>query len=517
MIQRTLILKDRYLDSVVLMALAGRLKAQPGVEEASAQMGTEANLALLREAGLLDEAAAAAGPTDLVVAVVAADGAQAEQALEQVEELLQGPRPGGAAGARDPAGAPAQTTEEALSRLPEASVALISLPGAYVLHEGLRALDLGLHLFVFSDNVPVAAEVQLKELGRQRGLLVMGPDCGTSILDGVAMGFANVVPRGPVGIIGASGTGIQELSCLLARRGVGVHQAIGVGGRDLSAEVGARSMLQALELLDGDPAVEVIVLLSKPPDPAVAERVFVAAAAAKTRCVLCLLGGDPAQARAHGLAFAARLDDADRVVAALLDGAQPDAAAPVLSDALKAQAAAAAAALEPSRHKVVGLFSGGTLRSEARQVLSEELGVPLEALAKDVVPDSPGQHVLLDLGDDRYTQGRPHPMIDFSERQAQLRATVADPSCAVVLLDCVLGHGAHADPAGELAPLLSELRSPGGPCVVASVTGTAADPQPYGPQRARLESAGVVVLESNAEAARFTAAILQAAQRKEQP
>ncbi len=518
MIQRTLILQDRYLDSVVLMGLAGQLKSEPGVVEASAQMGTEANLALLREAGLLDDAAAAAGPTDLVVAVGAERAEQAEDALARVEELLTAPAAGAAGGGAAGEQAPPRRLEEALLRLPEATVALLSLPGAYVLHEGLRALDLGLHLFVFSDNVPVAAEVQLKELGRKRGLLVMGPDCGTSILDGVAMGFANVVPRGPVGIVGASGTGIQELTCLLAREGVGVHQAIGVGGRDLSAEVGGLSMLQALEMLDQDPAVQLIVLLSKPPDPAVAERVLAAAAKAATRCVVCLLGGDPERARAHGLPFAGRLDRTARLVEGLLAGGDPAGVPdPPLPERLQAQARSIAATLAGTRQRALGLFSGGTLRSEARRVLAEELALPVEEIAKHAEDATKPRHVLLDLGDDRYTQGRPHPMIDFSERQAQLRAAAADPSCAVVLLDCVLGHGAHPDPAGELAPVLDELRSPDGPCFVASVTGTPDDPQPYGPQRERLEQAGAVVLESNAQAARFAAALLRDLERKEQP
>src|SRR5580704_9603583 len=96
---------------------------------------------------------------------------------------------------------------------------------------------------IFSDNVPIAEEASLKHEARERGLMVMGPDCGTAIIGGVPLAFANAVPRGDIGIIGASGTGIQEVSTLIARAGRGVRHAIGTGGRDMHAEVGGLTTL----------------------------------------------------------------------------------------------------------------------------------------------------------------------------------------------------------------------------------------------------------------------------------
>ena len=521
MIMRTIVIPNRYLDSVFLMAIAGRLKERSGIGDASAVMGTPANKDLLRESGLLDDQAKEAGPADLVISLRAETDEDADQALQDLEDMLRGQDAGSGPPRRPPGGAaageegPPVDLEEALARSPKASLVLISLPGEYVRHEALKALDLGLHPFIFSDNVSVEDEVELKTLGRERGLLVMGPDCGTSILDRVALGFANVVPRGPVAIVGASGTGIQELSCLLARHGIGIHQAIGVGGRDLSQAVGGASMIQAIELMDEDPAAELIVLVSKPPHPAVAAAVLERAGAMDTPCLVCFLGGDASEARARGLPFAVRLDLAATMARLMLAREDPMSFEdPGLGPGLSQDAAKLASGLAAGRRFLRGLYSGGTLCEEAL-LLAEAQG--LEDLHSNLVakgvqalpyPGRSSGNTFLDLGDDHFTRGRPHPMIDFGLRRERMQAEARDPKCAVLLFDLVLGHGAHPDPAGELASTIEELCSPEGPVFVASVTGTDDDPQCATRQRERLSAAGVRVLDHNVEAARFALAIL---------
>ncbi len=508
MILETMVLKGRYVDSIMLMNLAAKLEESPGVERAFAVMGTEANKALLDTSDLLDERGAAASDNDLVIAVMAKDQASAQAALGLVEAALAGPGVEARTGGGGPE--PARTMAHAKELLPDASVAVISVPGRYVRPVALDALDLGLHPFIFSDNVPIEDEIFLKSVGEERGLLVMGPDCGTSIIGGLALGFANSVPRGPVGIVGASGTGIQEVTSLLARRGVGVRQAIGVGGRDLKARVGASSMLRAMDMLEADPDVRVGVLISKPPDPEVASKVVARAKEGKIPYLVCFMGGDPYMAQ--GLPFAGRLDVAARMVEAMVAGDDPDLAArEVLEQELDDLVGDLARAVFPkSRRFVRGLFSGGTLCREALQTGLDagltDVWSNLEALHVGRLDDPTRSrgNCYVDLGEDFFTQGRPHPMIDFTIRNERLLREARDPEVGVLLLDVVLGYGAHPDPAAALLEALAEVPD-NGPVVVASITGTDQDPQRYGAQRSRLEAAGVVVMESNGRAATLAA------------
>ncbi|MDX9720802.1 MAG: acyl-CoA synthetase FdrA [Myxococcota bacterium] len=511
MLLRTSIIEGRYLDSVLLMSLAAQLKSRDGVADASAMMGTDANKAVLRETKMLDALGEAAGPSDLIVAIMVEDEALAAEVFATLPALLEPPKQARGTSTAELA---ARTLDEAKQRLPEASLVVISIPGVFVKHEALRALDLGLHPFIFSDNVSVEDEIELKTIGRERGLLVMGPDCGTSILNGMAIGFANVVSRGAVGIVGASGTGIQELSCLLDHAGVGVHQAIGVGGRDLSQRVGGLSMRQGIALLAADPKVSVLALVSKPPHPEVARQVLLEAKACGKPVMVCFLGGDPKIAQELGLHFAPRLDFAAQICTALVRGepvpTQPDS----LSSEYLEKASELAHKMPSGRKLIRALYSGGTLCDEAIQV-ADKLG--LEGVRSNLASEGP--HALsepgksegncfLDLGDDYFTRGRPHPMIDFASRRERIAVEAAQPDCAVILLDVVLGYGSHADPAGELVAAISALPE-GGPVLVASITGTHADPQNYGQQRARLQAAGVHVLPNNASAAAFATAIVK--------
>ena len=464
-----------YADSVALMRISRAACALPGVEVASLMIGTPSNRDLLKGAGLLDAEGAMAQSDDLVIAVRAEDGAAAQAALAQVEELIAG-GPAKAAGSGVKA---VRGFASALTAMPDANLALISVPGEFAAAEARRALERGLHVMLFSDNVSIEDEIALKRLAAGKGLLLMGPDCGTALIGGAPIAFANVVPRGDVGLISASGTGLQEVACLLARAGRGISHGIGVGGRDLSEAVGGLMTLAAFDALEADPATRHIVIISKPPARSVADRIAARVARSAKPVTLCLLG-------AAGMTLSS-------------------AAEQVLGHPL---ASRALPAVQKRPGWLRGLYSGGTLCNEAQIVL---MAAGIEVRSNVPVPGALETdelevlaHSLIDLGDDDYTRGRPHPMIDPEVRNALLAKTLADPQVAVVLLDVVIGYGAHQDPAGLIAQVLEaavRARAAPPPAVVASITGTDGDPQGYSRQAARLEAAGVLVTDSNARAA----------------
>ncbi len=484
----TLVLRNTYRDSVELMRVAAEVEARPGIQRAALVMATPANRDVLQTAGLLSGEALAAGPNDLVVAI-AGDPAALGGAAAHARGLLSG-----RASVQQQTGSafePPLTLSEALDAAPDAGLVLISTPGTYATAEALKALKRGLDVFLFSDNVSIEDEVELKALARRKGRLLMGPDCGTAMLDGVPLGFANVVRPGRVGLIGASGTGLQQVACLVDAGGEGISEAIGVGGRDLDERVGGTMMLVALERLAADAETAVIVLISKPPAATVAERVLAAARACGKPVVVNFLGGALAPDYAN-LVFADTLESAAASAVALARWRPPVHTVPPLAPDLRAAALAEASRLQGRR--VVGLFSGGTLCKEASQLLAMT------------------DHELVDLGDDEFTVGRPHPMIDARLRCERIVQVGDAPSAGVLLLDVVLGYGSHPDPAGALVDAIAAARRQAEQSgrhlsVVASVCGTRGDPQNLNEQQAALRRAGVLVAPSNAQAARLAGTI----------
>lgn len=484
-----------YLDSVALMRLAREITTLAGVEDAGLMIGTPANRQILREARLLGLEGEAAEAGDLVLAVRAIDATAAKAALEHARALLDQRRPAGApgtAGRWQP-----RTLRSAIDELPDANLALISVPGDFAAAEARKALHRGLDVMIFSDNVPIADEVALKREARTLGRLVMGPDCGTAIIAGVPLAFANMVPRGAIGIVGASGTGIQEVSCLIAGRGGGISHAIGTGGRDLKSEVGAITTIMAIDLLDADPATRHIVLISKPPAADVARAVLERVGRSAKPFTICFLG-----ARDLKLPPNARL--APTLEAAACSALGSGTIAHETGTAANSTTTASPH-LPRAGRLVRGLFSGGTLCAEAQIVALMQhnavtSNVPVPGAAP-LPPATAHAHRLIDLGDDEFTRGRPHPMIEPAVRDDALAAALADSRVGVVLIDVVLGTGSHLDPAGHLVQALG--RSPSRRAlVIASVTGTDADPQGRARQVRCLTDAGVIVAPSNAEAAR---------------
>jgi FdrA protein len=502
-IVRAVVKPSCYRDSLVLLRLAERLRAYPGVTESAALMGTPANRELLAAAGLGAPELAGAGPSDLILAVGADDPATAQAALEAGEAMLtERVRPRGTTAEALP-----RTLDRALSALGEANLAIISVPGAFAKREALRALHRGLHVFLFSDNVPLADEVELKQLAVRLGLLCMGPDCGTAYLGGVGLGFANEVARGRVGCVAASGTGLQAVASHLDALGEGISHALGVGGRDLSREVGGAMTWCALDALAADPATEIIAVISKPPAPELRTALETALVRTGKRAVVCYPGARPGTA--GPITWVATLEDAAETAAAALRGRRYAPRAFADPAAVRARLERLAADRRRRGTGLLGLYTGGTLAGEARAILEPLVGPIATSLGAG---DAPGHHVV-DLGDDAFTRGRPHPMLDPELRARHVRERGRATHVGVVLVDVVLGRGAHGDPATPLASALRDLRDAvardGRSLVaVASVVGTARDPQGLARQVAILEGAGVEVLPSNAQAARFAALAL---------
>ena len=492
--------RDTYVDSVQLMAATRTMLDQPGVGWAAAVMGTPANLGTLADEGFGADQLADVGANDLVLAVRAATEQEATAALDVGIGVLTEAAP---TATRPEERAPL-TLEEAIASLGGANVELVSVPGPFATLEAHKALSAGLHVLLFSDNVPLADEVELKTRAERLGLLVMGPGAGTGVLGGVGLGFANALRRGPVGVVAAAGTGAQEVMTLVDRWGSGVSQVIGVGGRDLREEVGARMTRLAVRALEADPATEVLVLVSKPPARATARALLADLGCKPT--VAALVGLDDPPPAAEGVELVETLEEAAAAAVRMLG-----APAPPLGEGLAEQVERAAAGLDPARVAVRGLFSGGTLCYEAMVLLSRQLGpvysnVPLRPEWATPAPD--GAHVCLDLGEEEFTRGRPHPMIDPEARVDHIRRESEDPSTAVILIDVVLGYGSHPDPASVLAPACADATGrSGGPAVVVYVLGTDGDPQGLAAQRGQFQEAGCVLAPTGARAALMSAAL----------
>jgi FdrA protein len=510
---KTLIKKSEYHDSVTLMLVARELTKFPGVIDVGVIMATEANKALLKDSGLLTPEAQAANPNDLVIAVSANNGA-ADAALLEAERLLKQKRSSDEGAEFRP-----RTLRGAVNMNPNVNVAVISVAGRYAADEAWDALRRGLHVLFFSDNVSLADEIALKTYARDHGLLLMGPGAGTAILNGVALGLANVVPSGPVGIVSAAGTGFQEVSTLLAKHGVGVTQGIGTGGRDLKEEVGGIMMLEGLKALQADPATKVIALVSKPPSPGVAEAILEQVAQSDKPTVIGFMGANPAEFRLVPNAIPARTLQETALLAAKAAGANIDVVEVIAreEEALQAQAKELRAALKPDQKYLRGLFSGGTLCYESQVIWRDTLTETVQSNAplkhEHQLADSlhSVKHTCVDLGEEEFTVGRPHPMIDNDLRIRRLRQEANDPEVAVIMFDVVIGYGAHPDPASELGPAIRQARQQAKRelIIVASVTGTEHDPQRLSAQVAALRAAGAIVCDSNAAAAKLVALIVR--------
>ncbi|OUO91274.1 FdrA family protein [Gordonibacter sp. An230] len=511
--QVTVVRRNSYFDSVTLMSIGSEIKGREGVEEAVVSMATELNKEILLNVGLATEETDAAGPNDFVVAVRAASKEACDAAVEAVDERLT--RKDKGAGEREVV---CRTVRQAAAE-GFGDVAVLSVPGRYAAREAMLAMRQGLHVMMFSDNVSIEDERRLKEYAAAHGLLMMGPDCGTAAINGVGLCFANKVRPGRIGLVAASGTGLQEVMVQIDRMGGGVSQAIGTGGRDLKEAVGGIMMLEGVKALAADEGTDVIVLVSKPPAESVSARILGLLEMLGKPAVVCFLEGDASIAVPSHVHVRDNLFDAAVAAVALSRGEEvPEAGSTELDETMRAAAAEAHAKLRASQRNLRAFFCGGTLCAEAVFLLRSRL----DALRSNV-SHRPGEemggsearvgNVLLDMGDDEFTNGRPHPMIEPALRNDIIVEQGSDPTVGVVLLDFELGFGSHDDPVGQTLPAIRAARAAaaeGGRelAFVGYVCATEGDKQGLAAQTALLEQEGVIVARSNREAALLAASIL---------
>ncbi len=492
------IVPRRYLDSIALLALTAELGDIDGVSNAAVALATADGRERLRERGYVSTSIDGAGPNDLVLAVTGFAEARA-RAFDAADVQLS-PKQSGSGANADPDDP--HTIDQFFRRGGAAGIAVVSVPGRFAAATARVAVARGMHTMIFSDNVSVEDEIALKDEGAANGVLVMGPDCGTAMLNGVPLGFANVVRRGSVAVIGASGTGMQEVTSRLHRLGLGVSQAIGCGGRDVTDAVGARTMVAALGMLANDPETQAVILVSKPPGPVALRRVVKACAPLHTRgipVIAAFVGLGESDLDGTGITVVASLAGSADMIAQLVgrnDGLAP--ADSQRADDLVKKVTDLVRQQPPTRRVIHGAFCGGTFASEARSLLGAA-----------GIHEATGSHTLIDFGDDEYTVGRPHPMIDPSVRDDRIRWALAQPTTSVVLVDIVLGHGASHNPGDGLAAIVAPLSgAEGGPLVIAHVCGTDDDPQCRSKVVEQLRSAGVIVADSNVDAVRLAASCI---------
>ena len=496
--------KGVYIDSAKLMMLQKTLTELPGILDAGVIMGTDSNKELLSHIGLTSPEVLASNPEDLVIVVKAEDQNSAETTLSRVDELLAARK-----STLNQKYMP-RSLEAAAQMLPDAEWVIVSVAGRYAAGVTRDALKLGKHVHLFSDNVSIEEEIELKKQARELGLLVMGPDCGTAMVDGVGLAFANKIRKGPIGIVAAAGTGLQQVATRIHQLNSGITFGIGTGGKDLSEKVGAITFLMALDVLNRDPDTKVIVLTSKPPSPKVAEEVLVAARKINKPVVVNFIARAVTTLEDGNLFFATGLDDAARLAVELANN-PPE---------LKSDDDLELDNFTPEQKYFRGLFSGGTLAYEAQHILADYVpkiwaNAPINKENKMQNSNISQEHSIIDLGEDEFTVGRLHPMMDNELRIRRIKEEGNDPEVAVLMLDVVIGYGSHPDPAGELAPAIAEAKANAQKAgrhleVVCVVVGTDEDPQGFDDQINKLKEVGVFVDSSNEVVVRYAGRILRA-------
>lgn len=503
--------KNQYYDSVFLMGISKRISDMPGVQQNAVLMGSETNKGLLSSIGIHDSQIDSAQPNDLIVAVIADTTQIINEVWGRLDEYMLG-------GVQAAATSNPHSFEEGLAKSPDATLAVISVPGEYAAREARQALEAGLNVFLFSDNVPIEDELALKQLAARKKLLFMGPDCGTSLIGGIGIGFANVVRSGSIGVIGAAGTGLQEFTSQVHNAGFGISHAIGTGGHDLSDQISGLTTLAALDALEADSRTEVIVVISKPPGAKTLARLIERFKSCTKPIVGCFLGTNP-ETRNTGTVYqrASTIDEAVRLAIKSVGGEAPSNDLSFTSEELE-WVSREKTARGPGQKYLRGVFAGGTFCYQSQQILRDShvevhSNAPLDS--KDRLQDSTRsvEHSLVDMGSDEFTLGKPHPMIDGTLRKQRILAEAHDPQTAILFLDFILGYNASMDPVGELLDAILEARQiakkrGGHLTVVASICGTDGDPQDLKLQVKLLKEAGVIVFSSNASATSFCAALL---------
>jgi len=514
MVLQGFIKKGEYFDSVSLMIVSKEVNALPGIADSAIVMGTAQNKDIVRGANLyIKELFDAGDDTDLLIALKAESEAVVKETLVKIDDMFKALR-----NKKDEGGTSftPKSLEGAIDALPGANISLISVAGRYAAREAMRALKKGLHVMLFSDNVSIEDELRLKKFAHDKGLIVMGPDCGTAVINGVPLAFANVLTRGDCGIVAASGTGLQEVMTIISNEGAGISQAIGTGGRDVKEAIGGIMFIDALRALAADSATRVIVLVSKPPHESVLRKIAAEIKTIKKPVVGIFIGGDASILESAGAIAGTTREETAIIAAALSRGEDAAASRKKIAErrgAIDAQAKELAAKCRGRYMR--GLFSGGTLCDETQLICKDLIGfinsnAPLnpEYRLKDSFK-SVG-HTIIDLGEDEFTVGRPHPMIDFSLRNKKILEEAADKETAIILLDLVLGYGSNMDPLAEFVPVFKKAKEIAPQVhIICSITGTDGDPQNRARVKAELERAGAIMMPSNAAASELAGKVIR--------
>lgn len=482
--------KNTYYDSVTLMIISKEVKKIAGVYEALVGMGTELNKELTSNLGISCKEIEEIGVNDFFVSVLAEESIDINDIMNDINGLLTQKKKSSSSGYKP------VSLKTALKEEGDSNLVIISVPGEYAYEEAKNALENNRHVMLFSDNVSIEEEIKLKSLAVEKGLLMMGPDCGTAIINNVPLAFGNVIRKGSIGIVGASGTGTQEVTVTIHRLGEGVSQVIGTGGRDLSLEVGGKMMLQGIKALIDDIDTKVIVVISKPPKEEVAERILNEVRTCPKPVVVCFIGGDKDLAKRYNAHGAISLEDAGRKAVAILRGEEVEDfdGYDISNEEIRNIIESETLYMDKSQRNLMGLYTGGTLKDEAELYISDN-------------------HLFIDFGDDIFTKGRPHPMIDPTIRAEYLMKNGYSDNLALVIMDFVLGFGSHDDPVGEMIPSIKKakdmMKSKGKYLsVIASICGTDEDPQDLLEAKEKLRQIGVVVMDSNIQATRLAKSIL---------
>lgn len=507
MVAKGLIKKGEYFDSVSLMLVSKELNKLEGIIDSAVVMGTAENKSILNTSGLLLPEFANAGDSDLIVVIKGESESEAENAFSKITDIFAKLRNK----SESVENFAPKSIEGALKYQPDSNLLLISVAGKYASAEAKKALDNNLHVMIFSDNVSIEEELELKQLAHKKGLLLMGPDCGTAILNGIPLAFANVVNKGNIGIVGASGTGTQEVSCIISNKGGGISQAIGTGGRDVKAEIGGIMFLDAFAALKNDPETKVIVLVSKPPHESVQKKIAHEISQCSKPVVTILIGGNPEVMENAGAMAASSLEEAGLLAVALVNGLSKDEAKNLVKKSQNNRKPTEEEKNTVKGKYLRGLYSGGTLCDEAQLLLKDTLGyvysnTPLNKDHKLENAWECKEHSIIDLGDDEFTVGRPHPMIDFELRNKKIIQEASNSSVGIILLDIVLGYGSNLNPEADIIPAIQNAKKNNNSIViVCSITGTRMDPQNKVSLTNALEAENIIVFDSNASACRFIA------------
>jgi len=502
--------KNTYFDSVTLMLISSKLSDVAGINQAAIMMGSSQNIALMKDSGVLEEKnIEGITANDLVIGFDAENQEAIDKALSTLDEQLENKnKKSSGSGVKH-----YKTFNQAEQETDDLNMSVVSIPGRFAKSEVMKSLKKGVHVMLFSDNVSIEDEIAMKDYAIEHDLLMMGPDCGTAIINGVALGFANVINKGNIGITAASGTGLQEVSVIIDKLGGGISQALGTGGRDLKADIDGKMMLFTLDALAEDDETEVIGIVSKPPSESVMKKIVDKAKNIKKPIVACFLGGSLDVFEGTNIIGTTTLEEA---AYAMVKTSKNKTVDTVDNSPLAVSFDTLLSKVETSEAPYIkGLYTGGTLAYESLLMLHEKLGGIYSNIALDQAfeltkPEKSYEHTILDMGEDYFTDGRPHPMIDPDARADRIVAEANDKQTGIILLDCVLGYGSHEDPSASIVKAVNKVKSSRDDITfIASVTGTKNDPQDLVRSQKALEEAGVFVLPTNAQAAKFSLEVLK--------